>query len=282
MTRSKTNDQPVDLDLLEQEIKAHGNIPSHIAVIMDGNGRWAKRRHLPRVAGHRAGRHSVRRTVAACQRLGVDTLTLYTFSQENWNRPEAEVKALWLFLQEVLGTEIEELKQEGVRLTATGDLDMIPGKARDALNKAIAYLGDNNKLVLNLALAYGGRDEIVHAARKAAEKVAAGQMQPQDITEETIAEGMFNPSLKDPDLVIRTSGEHRLSNFLIWQSAYAEMYFTPVLWPDFAETDLMQAVHDYQGRERRFGALSESQEKSKEGSSLFDAKRWKRLLKVRP
>lgn len=281
MSQSK-NDQAMDLDLLEKEIKSRGNIPQHIAVIMDGNGRWAKKRHLPRVAGHRAGRHSVRRTVTACQRLGVETLTLYTFSQENWNRPATEVKALWLFLQEVLGSEIEELRQAGVRLTATGDLDMIPDKARAALNKAIDYLSAGDGLILNLALAYGGRDEIVHAARRAAQRVADGELKPEDITEDVIAEGLFNPGLKDPDLVIRTSGEHRLSNFLIWQSAYAEMYFTPVLWPDFCERDLMQAVSDFQGRERRYGALGDKSETPKEGSTLFDVDRWKRLLKVRP
>ena len=201
MSQSK-NDQAMDLDLLEKEIKSRGNIPQHIAVIMDGNGRWAKKRHLPRVAGHRAGRHSVRRTVTACQRLGVETLTLYTFSQENWNRPATEVKALWLFLQEVLGSEIEELRQAGVRLTATGDLDMIPDKARAALNKAIDYLSAGDGLILNLALAYGGRDEIVHAARRAAQRVADGELKPEDITEDVIAEGLFNPGLKDPDLVI--------------------------------------------------------------------------------
>ena len=282
MSESKTPDHANDLDRFAAEIKERGNIPRHVAVIMDGNGRWAKRRHLPRVAGHRAGRHAVRRTVAACQRLGVEVLTLYTFSQENWNRPDAEVKALWLFLQEVLGSEIEELNEVGVRLRATGDLDMIPAKARSALDKGIAYLAHNDRLVLNLALAYGGRDEIVRAARLAAEQVLAGSLKPEDITEDVLREGLYSPDLVDPDLVIRTSGEYRLSNFLIWQSAYSEMYFTPVLWPDFSENDMMQAIHDFQGRERRFGALGEDVPPQKEeSSSLLDPARWKRLFKVR-
>jgi len=270
-----------DADALEREIKAAGNIPRHVAVIMDGNGRWASRRRLPRVAGHRAGRHAVRRTVAACLRLGVDVLTLYTFSQENWKRPEAEVKALWMFLQEVLGSEIEELRQQGVRLTAIGDLEAIPERARQALLDACDLLADNSKLTLNLALAYGGRAEIVRAARRAAERVARGELAPDQVDEDVLRAGLDSPDLPDPDLVIRTSGEYRLSNFLIWQSAYAEMYFTPTLWPDFDEAEFFRAVRDFQGRERRFGALGDSTAPAAVRGSLLDPARWKRLLKVR-
>lgn len=273
-----------DADALRAEIRARGEVPRHVAVIMDGNGRWAKKRRLPRVAGHRAGRHSVRRTVEACGRLGVEVLTLYTFSQENWKRPEPEVRALWHFLEEVLGSERDALDRQGVRLMATGELDVIPDRARAALDEAIAALADNDGLLLNLALAYGGRTELVRAARLAAERVAAGELTPEDLDEDDLRVGLYAPDLPDPDLVIRTSGEHRLSNFLIWQSAYAEMYFTPVYWPDFGERDLLRAVADYQNRDRRYGGLT-ADDSGKggdgSGSSLFDPARWKRLLKVR-
>ncbi len=273
-----------ELAELREAVRAKGNIPRHVAIIMDGNGRWARKRRLPRVAGHRAGRHSVRRAVEACGRLGVEVLTLYTFSQENWKRPQAEVKALWHFLEEVLGTEREALKRQGVRLTATGELDAIPDRAAAALQEAIEDLAQNEGLVLNLALAYGGRSELVHAARAVARRVAAGEITPEDIDEQTLASGLYQPDLPDPDLVIRTSGEHRLSNFLIWQTAYAEMYFTPVLWPDFSEQDLLEAVQNFQDRERRYGGLSDSDDAGDgdAGSgSIFDPSRWKRLLKVR-
>lgn len=281
MAADRNTAAPADLDQLEAEIKAAGNVPAHVAVIMDGNGRWARRRRLPRVAGHRAGRHAVRRTVTACLRLGVTHLTLYTFSQENWKRPEAEVKALWHFLQEVLGGELAELDQQGVRLMATGDLDSIPERARRALDDGIARLAGNERLVLNLALAYGGRAEIVRAARKVARRVADGELTPDRIDEAAVAAGLDSPELPDPDLVVRTSGEHRLSNFLIWQSAYAEMYFTPTLWPDFNEREFMLAVRDFQGRERRFGALGEGGEARPGRSGLLDPQRWKSLLKGR-
>ncbi len=273
----------LDIETFRTKVAERGNIPRHVAVIMDGNGRWANKRRLPRVAGHRAGRHAVRRTVEACGRMGVEVLTLYTFSQENWKRPEAEVKALWMFLEEVLGSELSSLDRQGVQLRATGDLESIPERARVVLDKAIEDLSRNDGLILNLALAYGGRSEIVHAAREAARRVAAGEMEPGDIDEDVISAGLYTPDLPDPDLVIRTSGEHRLSNFLIWQTAYAEMYFTPVYWPDFGEADLLAAVHDYQDRERRYGGLAENGggDDGSGGGSLLDPARWKRLLKVR-
>ena len=260
------------------------DVPRHIAIIMDGNGRWARKRRLPRVAGHRAGRHAVRRAVETCGRLGIEVLTLYTFSQENFNRPETEVKALWHFLQESLSAERDELDRRGVRLVASGDLDRLPGRARAALAAAIAALAGNTGLILNLALAYGGRQEILHAARVLAERVAAGELAAGEVDEGTFARGLWTAGLPDPDLVIRTSGEARLSNFLLWQSAYSEILITPVLWPDFGSRELLLAVADYQNRERRFGALPQDQrlESPADRGPLLDPARWKKLLKVRP
>ena len=271
-------------DDLRQAVQSAGNVPRHVAVIMDGNGRWAKKRYLPRVAGHRAGRHAVRRCLDMCGRLGVEVLTLYTFSQENFNRPEAEVKALWHFLQETLGAERDELARQNVRLATCGDLTQLPAKAQAALQAATEALAANTGLVLNLALAYGGRQEIVHAARQAARRVAAGEITPDQIDEQTITDGLYTAGLPDPDLVIRTSGEARLSNFLPWQTAYAELLVTPVLWPDFGGRDLLLAVADFQNRERRFGALPVNDPSSPgpQGESLLDPARWKRLLKVNP
>lgn len=274
----------LDLDDLVERVIERGDLPAHVAIIMDGNGRWAQKRFLPRLAGHRAGRHAVRHCVEICGRLGIDVLTLYTFSQENFNRPAAEVKALWHFLQETLVAERNELGQRNVRLTACGALDQLPDKARQALDSSIDALAGNTGLTLNLALAYGGRQEIVQAALRLAERLNRGELKPGEVTEDDFALGLYSPGLPDPDLVIRTSGEARLSNFLLWQTAYSEILITPVLWPDFGQQDLLLAVADYQNRERRFGALpadriAQGQEK---GGSLLDPARWKRLLKVRP
>lgn len=274
----------LSLDDLVKRVSAQGGLPGHVAVIMDGNGRWAQKRFLPRLAGHRAGRHSVRRCVEICGRIGIDVLTLYTFSQENFNRPAAEVKALWHFLQESLGAEWEELGRQNVRLVASGALDELPDKAQAALQKAIDALSGNTGLTLNLALAYGGRQEILHAALQLAERLNKGDISVDEVSEDVFAQGLYSPDLPDPDLVVRTSGEARLSNFLIWQSAYSEILITPVLWPDFRQKDLLMAVADYQNRERRFGALptaNDGQDRES-GDSLLDPARWKRLLKVRP
>ncbi len=272
------------LDDLVARVTERGDLPGHIAIIMDGNGRWAQKRFLPRLAGHRAGRHAVRRCVEICGRLGIDVLTLYTFSQENFNRPAAEVKALWHFLQETLVAERDELDQRNVRLTASGALDQLPDKARQALQKAIDVLAGNTGLTLNLALAYGGRQEILRAALHLAERLNRGEIKVDEVTEDEFAKGLYSPRLPDPDLVIRTSGEARLSNFLLWQTAYSEMLITPVLWPDFDQRDLLLAVADFQNRERRFGALPADRTDGgqENGNSLLDPARWKRLLKVRP
>jgi len=271
-----------DESLLEQ-IRARGNLPRHVAIIMDGNGRWARRRFLPRVAGHRAGRHAVRRSVRTASRLGIEVLTLYTFSNENFNRPAPEVRALWGFLEETLTAEREELDRRGVKLRASGDLERLPERVRKALQETIDRLAANDGLVVNLALAYGGRQEILRAATRLAARIATGELDADSIGEEEFRSGLYAPDLPDPDLVIRTSGEARLSNFLLWQSAYSELLITPVLWPDFGERDLMLAVHDFQCRERRFGALPDAPVQEKGGGeSVLSASRWKRLLKVRP
>lgn len=285
MTSEGKMDHLLELDdaKLEEAIVVAGNIPRHVAIIMDGNGRWAQKRFLPRVAGHRAGRHSVRRCVDVCGRLGVEVLTLYTFSLENFNRPKAEVKALWYFLQETLSAERDDLHRQNVRLVATGALDALPDPARQTLDDSINHLSSNTGLVLNLALAYGGRQEILQAALVMARRLQAGEITEEQYTEEEFSRGMYSPQLPDPDLVLRTSGEGRLSNFLIWESAYAEMQVTPVLWPDFSNRDMLMSIADYQNRERRFGALpgSETSDPPVTGDSILDPKRWKRLLKVK-
>ena len=272
------------LDDLFARVTERGDLPHHVAIIMDGNGRWAQKRFLPRLAGHRAGRHAVRHCVEACGRLGVEVLTLYTFSQENFNRPAAEVKALWHFLQETLGAERDELDRRNVRLAACSALDQLTGKANRALQDAIDALAGNTGLILNLALAYGGRQEILQAALRLSERLNSGELKAGKVTEDDFAQGLYTQGLPDPDLVIRTSGEARLSNFLLWQSAYSEILITPVLWPDFGERDLLLAVADYQNRERRFGALPSDRigEGKEKAGSLLDPARWKRLLKVRP
>jgi len=230
-------------------------LPRHIAVIMDGNGRWARKRAMPRIAGHRAGRHAVREVTRACAEMGIEALTLYTFSQENWKRPSYEVRALWSFLEEVLRTEFLELAQNDIRLMATGDLDSIPDAARRALMRAQKDLEGNRGMVLNLAVSYGSRGEITAAARRFAQDVADGHCRPEELDEQLFRAYLFAPELPDPDLLIRTSGEMRLSNFLLWQLAYAELYVTETLWPDFGRAELHAAIAEYQRRERRFGGV---------------------------
>ena len=224
-------------------------IPAHIAVIMDGNGRWAKSRHLPRIFGHRAGISSVREIVKACGELGVKFLTLYAFSAENWTRPSTEVQALMRLLQEYIARELPDLQKNQVRLRAIGRLEALPAGARKRLNEAIEATAHNKGLCLVLALNYGGRQEIVDACNRALE---AGH---KKIDEKTLARYLDSPDCPEPDLLIRTSGEMRLSNFLLWESAYTELYVTKTLWPDFGKEHLLGAIAEYQRRERRFGGI---------------------------
>ncbi len=228
--------------------------PSHVAVIMDGNGRWASARGLPRVAGHRAGAQAVRRTIEAAIRNDVGWLTLYAFSSENWSRPRAEVLDLTGLLRHYIRQELAELKSQGVRLRVIGDRSRFDADIRADLNRAECETADNARLNLVVALSYGARAEIVSAARQAAEAAKAGTLDPAALDETAFSALLSTSSMPDPDLVIRTSGEHRLSNFLLWQSAYAELVFTDVLWPDFGLAEFDAALAEFARRERRFGA----------------------------
>jgi len=241
------------IEILEAEVRAAGHLPRHLAIIMDGNGRWAKQRHLPRIAGHTSSRETVRKVVRQCARLGIPTLTLYTFSQENWKRPEFEVRALMKLLEDVLETEYLELNDNNIRLCAMGRIDVLPESTRRRLLETAEKLSHNTGMVLNLALSYGGRSEIVDAALRLAADVAAGKVRAGDVDEVRFARYLYRPELPEPDFLIRTSGEKRISNFLLWQLAYTELYFTDVLWPDFSEEDLLLALREFQSRERRFG-----------------------------
>jgi undecaprenyl diphosphate synthase len=239
----------------ERRIRAEA-IPRHVAVIMDGNGRWAERRGLDRVQGHRAGIEAVRATVRAAHELGIRFLTLYAFSTENWSRPKGEVDALMGLLEHYLEAEIEELDRNGIRLRAIGRLDRLPELARAKLDGALHRTRDNGEMTVVFALSYGGRTEIADAARKLARDVEQGKLDPEQIDEKTFAAYLYDPELPDPDLLIRTGGEARVSNFLLWQIAYAELHVTDVMWPDFRKSDLVEAVWDYQQRERRYGLTS--------------------------
>ncbi len=230
-------------------------LPSHIAIIMDGNGRWAKRRRLPRIAGHAAARESVRDIVTAAAELELDELTLYTFSMENWTRPRKEVSALMHLLDQTLKDQIEEMDENNITLQAIGRIDLLPKYVRERLERCTARLSGNTGLRLNLALSYGGRAEIVDAVRSIARDVRRGTLKPADIDDDVFRRNLYCPDLPDPDLLIRTSGEMRISNFLLWQIAYTELYMTDVLWPDFRRRDLFAAIEDYQTRQRRFGRV---------------------------
>jgi undecaprenyl diphosphate synthase len=232
-------------------------VPRHVAIIMDGNGRWAAARRLPRVAGHRAGSQAVRRAIEAAIRAGVEWLTLYAFSSENWRRPDDEVTDLTGLLRHYLRTEVAELHRERVRLRCIGDRLRFGADIARELAQAEALTRDNTRLNLTVALSYGGRSEIVAAARRLAEAVAAGRLDAADISEESFGQYLFTAGMPDPDLVIRTSGERRVSNFLLWQSAYAEFLFPEVLWPDFSQVHFDSALADYAQRERRYGARPE-------------------------
>ncbi|OPZ69166.1 MAG: Ditrans,polycis-undecaprenyl-diphosphate synthase ((2E,6E)-farnesyl-diphosphate specific) [bacterium ADurb.Bin478] len=246
------------MDLIRIDtIKKTGRIPRHVAVIMDGNGRWATRHGLPRIAGHKQGVEAVRAVVEAAGGLGIQTLTLYTFSTENWKRPQSEITDLMSLLLRTITNETAELMKKNVRLTVIGDLAALPSAPRMGVRATIAKLRRNTGLNLNLALSYSGRQEIVQAVRKIAAKVEKGELTVRQIDEELIAGHLQTHEMGDPDLLIRTSGEQRLSNFLLWQIAYTELYITPTLWPDFDEAQFLEAVEDYAKRERRYGKTRE-------------------------
>ncbi len=230
-----------------------GGLPRHIAIIMDGNGRWAQARGLPRIAGHRRGADAVRRTVKAASEIGIPYLTLFGFSSENWKRPLAEIDDLMGLLRHFLRGEIAELHKNGVRLRVIGEIGRLAADIVTLIRNAETLTRDNGGLNLTVALSYGGRAELVAAARTIAAQVAAGRLTPDAVDEQLIAGHLFTAELPDPDLLIRTSGEQRVSNFMLWQCAYAELVFTKTLWPDFGRADLEQAIADYGGRERRYG-----------------------------
>lgn len=232
------------------------DLPTHIAIIMDGNGRWAKSRGLPRFRGHSAGMQSVRKVVEAAVEIGVSYLTLYAFSQENWQRPAAEVTALMRLLQHYVRKERDELIRQGVRVRVFGNLDRLTPGARNAVDHIEERTAGGTRMQLNLMISYGSRDEIVRAARSIAGKVARGELAVEAIDDDVFASELYTAGIPDPDLLIRTSGEMRISNFLLWQLAYTELYITPTLWPDFRREDLMRAIHEYQKRERRFGRVT--------------------------
>jgi undecaprenyl diphosphate synthase len=235
--------------------EAKASLPRHVAVIMDGNGRWAKQRGLPRIEGHRQGAESARTIIRTAGELGVKYLTLYAFSAENWNRPKDEVDALMKYLIHYLKTETPELNKNNVRLEVIGQIYRLPENVQEPLKKSIATLSKNSGLTLVMALSYGSRIEIVDAVRRIAEKARDGKLEPADITEEVISQHLWTRNIPDPDLLIRTSGEMRVSNFLLWQISYAELVITPTLWPDFRKPQFFAALEEYTRRHRRFGGI---------------------------
>ena len=234
-----------------------GHIPEHIAIIMDGNGRWARSGSLPRIAGHKEGINSVREITRACGEIGVEHLTLYTFSTENWKRPSSEVSALMSLLLKTIKKEIIKLHKNNVKFTVIGDLDKIPIKTANGLRDGIEITKDNQGLNLNLALNYGSHQEITRAVKNLLLKVQKGEIDIENIDKKTISEFLYTSSISDPELLIRTGGEHRLSNFLLWQIAYTEIYMTDLFWPEFRKKELFDAVLDFQSRERRFGNVKQ-------------------------
>jgi len=238
------------ISLLDVEL-----LPRHVAIIMDGNGRWAELRGLPRIAGHAEGIKSVREIITLCGELGIEALTIYAFSQENWKRPSAEINALMALLEQYLQSEMEALIEKGARFRAIGQIDWLPSSAREWVRRVERETAHLDKLLLNVALSYGGRSEIVDAVRRLAQDCKDGKVQPDQIDEAVMEGYLFTHGLPDPDLLIRTSGEARISNFLLWQLAYTEMYFTPTLWPDFRRREGILALLEYQKRERRFGRV---------------------------
>jgi undecaprenyl diphosphate synthase len=260
---SKTDDS-----ILQSQLKHNGAIPVHIAIIMDGNGRWAKKRSLPRVAGHKEGVESVRDIVEVCGQLGVQHLTLYAFSTENWKRPKDEVSMLMRLLMNALRDETDKLHKNNVCMNAIGDIDALPIEVQNELNDAKRKTQNNTGLHLHLALSYSGRWDITEAVRKIAKDVRDGSLPLDQINSSTIEKHLTTHEIPDPDLLVRTSGEFRISNFLLWQLAYSEIFISPVCWPDFRRGQLYDAIADYQKRERRFGLVSEQLTEPSQGSSF--------------
>lgn len=233
------------------------NLPRHIAIIMDGNGRWAKQHAMGRIRGHKKGAQAVRTTVTACHELGISYLTLFAFSSENWGRPSDEINALMSLMEDYLDQEASTMQKQGIKLTTIGDIDRLYSPVQKKLLDVKKLTEHNDKMVLNLALSYGGRDEMIAAVKKMISDHADGKLKMDDINQDLVSRYLYTGGMPDPDLLIRTSGEYRISNFLLWQLAYAELYFTDVLWPDFKKDDLFRAIAVYQSRERRFGLTGE-------------------------
>lgn len=239
---------------------AEGNLkklPQHVAIIMDGNGRWAKKKAMNRIRGHEEGTESVRDIVKASRKLGIPWLSLYAFSEENWKRPKIEINALMKIMKSFLKSELKEMQENGIRFNAIGRLYKLPEDVRDLLSETVEKTSNNRDMVLTLAVSYGSRQEITDSFREISKKVKKGEIDPEDINEQTISGHLYTSGIPDPDLLIRTSGEFRISNFMLWQMAYTEIYVTPTLWPDFRKDEYLSAIEQYGKRERRFGATSE-------------------------
>lgn len=247
-----------DMSSLEKKkaLIVRDRLPRHVAIIMDGNGRWAERQRLHRIEGHRKGLEAVRDVVEMAKELGIEVLTLYAFSKENWRRPKEEVDQLMALLESYLLSERERLLEEGIRLNPIGDLQDLPPSVYEVLMETARMTEKGEELLLNLALSYSGRWEIVRAAKKVARRIVEGKLRLEELTPEVFSQFLFTSDMPDPDLLIRTSGEQRISNFLLWQIAYTELYFTEVLWPEFGKEEFLDAILDYQSRERRFGLIS--------------------------
>ena len=251
LKKKKMNESELKAKLIE-----NGNIPSHVAIIMDGNGRWAQKRGKPRVYGHQQGMKSVREVVEGCRELGCKVLTLYAFSEENWSRPASEIKALMLLLRSYITKEKKSLRDNGIRVGCIGRLEKLSPVSRKAIRDAIEFTSDQDQMLLNLAVSYGSRTEILDAVRSLARQVVKGELAPEEIDEKKFSAALYTADLPEPDLLIRTSGEMRISNFLLWQIGYTEIYITDVLWPDFRKQNLLEAVAAFQKRERRFGRVA--------------------------
>lgn len=248
---SPTTEEIILLESLDRD-----NLPSHVAIIMDGNGRWAAQRHLPRIAGHHQGIQSVRKIITFAREIGIKTLTLYAFSNENWNRPAKEITQLMILLEQYLNKELKTMMKNGIRFRAVGQIDRLQNSVTQLIHSVEEATKCNDKMLLVLALSYGGRAEIIDAMKQVYQDLSAEKLSIKDLNEKKFSEYLYTKEMPDPDLMIRTSGEIRVSNFLLWQVAYTELYFTKTLWPDFREKDFLLALHDYQGRERRFGLVS--------------------------